>query len=91
MECIETQIKLYGCTTEELDREINTEWNQRMGYMQKAISFLNDAQAEMTFNTEIAYHSISKAKYVLLQKLNDMPSLERMQKLNQVEEPDKEG
>tara|TARA_B100000575_G_C22625220_1_gene387386 strand:+ start:100 stop:366 length:267 start_codon:yes stop_codon:yes gene_type:complete len=80
----EQQINMYGMTEAELEEGVYTEWNDRMGYMMVVMSMLSDAQMELTFDVERARQTINRAKHVLHDKLNDLPDLEGMKKVNRV-------
>ena len=80
----EQQINMYGMTEAELEEAVYTDWNDRMGYMMVVMSMLSDAQMELTFDVERARQTINRAKHVLHDKLNDLPDLEGMKKVNGV-------
>jgi len=80
----EQQINMYGMTEAELEEAVYTDWNDRMGYMMVVMSMLSDAQMEITFDVERARQTINRAKHVLHDKLNDLPDLEGMKKVNRV-------
>ena len=80
----EQQINMYGVTEAELEEAVYTDWNDRMGYMMVVMSMLSDAQMELTFDVERARQTINRAKHVLHDKLNDLPDLEGMKKVNGV-------
>jgi len=82
----EQQINMYGVTQAELEDAVYTDWNDRMGYMMVVMSMLSDAQMELTFDVERARQTINRAKHVLHDKLNDLPDLEGMKKVNGVEQ-----
>lgn len=80
----EQQINMYGMTEAELEEDVYTDWNDRMGYMMVVMSMLSDAQMELTFDVERARQTINRAKHVLHDKLKDLPDLEGMKKVNGV-------
>ena len=80
----EQQINMYGMTEAELEEAVYTDWNDRMGYMMVVMSMLSDAQMELTFDVDRARQTINRAKHVLHDKLNDLPDLEGMKKVNGV-------